>query len=71
MTVHGMYKMETIITVMQADYVLQKLGSTRNYLTRHCKQPAASKINLNFLKKTTIYTYKILQQLTKKYTKYY
>lgn len=51
-----------ILTIRQADYILPTLGSTRNYLTRHCNQLAAPKIKLNydrFLEKIYICRYKI------------
>lgn len=43
------YIMETILTLGQADYIIPKLGSTHNYLTRYCNQLANPKINLNLL----------------------
>lgn len=43
--------METILTLIQADYKLPKLGFTHHYLTRRHNQPAATKRNLNFATK--------------------
>lgn len=49
----GTYIMETIWSDRQADYILPKLGSTYNYVTKlmNLNQLAATKINLNFARK--------------------
>lgn len=42
--VYEVYIVETILNVRQADYILPKLGSSHNYLTRLRNQLVAPKI---------------------------
>lgn len=54
LTIYGLYIMETILAVRQADERLPKLGSSHNYLTRNRNQLAAPQINLQFTRKKPI-----------------